>query len=339
MISLASTIFARSSRSVAGRVAVLLGLLAGSGCTTASLDDLGVASTEISPALVGQMAAAGFRPQDPVLIRIFKEESELEVWKQRADGRFGLLKTYPICRWSGKLGPKMKDGDRQAPEGFYYVSAGLMNPQSHYYRSFNLGFPNKLERALGYKGEALMVHGACSSSGCFAMTDQGVGEIYAVADKALSAGQKRFQVQAYPFRMTVANLSAHRNDPHMPFWQNLYEGYSYFESSHREPKVSACGGKYVFNRIFRGGEPADPLRVCPADINSALPEFATAKPADTTPDIPLAVHENAYADGGMNEAYRELLKKFGPAKLAARISTTSYPISRPDAALTDPFEK
>ena len=159
------------------------------GCTAASLDDLGVASSAISPTLTKELSAKGFGQDEAVLIRIFKEESELEVWKQAASGRYALFKTYPICRWSGKLGPKQKAGDRQAPEGFYHVTKGMLNPVSQYYRSFNLGYPNRLEAALGYQGDSLMVHGACSSSGCFAMTDQGVGEIYAMVEKALLSGR------------------------------------------------------------------------------------------------------------------------------------------------------
>lgn len=200
-------------------VAVLL-----SGCVQ-SLNGLGEASHDIPPKLLASMRAKGMKPESPVLIRIFKMESELEVWKVDSSGKYALLKTYPMCRWSGKLGPKTKTGDRQAPEGFYRVSTGGLNPKSQFYLSFNLGYPNRLEAALGYSGEALMVHGACSSSGCFALTDQGVGEIYAVVEKALKGGQGAFQVQAYPFRMTPQNLAAHRDDPNFGFWKNLKEGY------------------------------------------------------------------------------------------------------------------
>lgn len=129
--------------------------------------------------LVAEMSANGMAATDPILVRIFKQESELEVWKRDRSGKYALLKIYPMCRWSGKLGPKTKSGYRQAPEGFYTVTPSLMNPRSQYYLSFNLGYPNTLERALGYTGEAIMVHGACTSAGCFAMTDTGVAEIFA----------------------------------------------------------------------------------------------------------------------------------------------------------------
>lgn len=292
--------------------------------------------------LIAAMAKNGSKPESPVLVRIFKQESELEVWKQNKQGQYALLKTYPMCRWSGKLGPKTAAGDRQAPEGFYHVSAGMLNPKSQYFLSFNLGYPNRLESALGYTGEALMVHGACSSSGCYAMTDQGVGEIYAVVQRALAGGQGSFQVQAYPFRMTAENMARYRSDPNFEFWKNIKQGYDIFEATKRQPKVSACGRRYVFNTEFADGEPSDPLAACP--------------PATATPDAGLVARLqsedaklaglvanqtpaplSAYVDGGMHPSFRTLLEKNGAEKLAAKISGTKYPISRPEAALADPY--
>lgn len=180
---------------VAAIVAIGGGLAA---CTSMGLESVKKDPPKLSSKMLAQMSAKSMRPESPVLVRIFKQESELEVWKVDKTGSYALLKTYPMCRWSGKLGPKMASGDRQAPEGFYHVSAGMLNPNSQYYVSFNLGYPNRLESALGYTGEALMVHGACSSSGCYAMTDAQVGEIYAVVAKALQGGQDRFQVRPIP---------------------------------------------------------------------------------------------------------------------------------------------
>lgn len=312
-----------------------------SGCTSATLDDLGVASYHLPAALLGDMQKKDMTPESPVMVRIFKEESVLEVWKQNRSGRYALLKSYPMCRWSGKLGPKTKSGDRQAPEGFYHVSKGMLNPKSQYYLSFNLGYPNRLESALGYTGEALMVHGACSSSGCYAMTDQGVGEIYALVQKALDGGQDRFQVQAFPFRMTARNLVAHRDDPNFPFWRTLKEGYDSFEVTRQPPKVSVCGRRYVFETTFAGGEPRSPLASCPGD-GAVNPQVASAWTVESREiDKLLAAepdsHAMSYVDGGMHPSFRALLKENGPEKLASRISQTSYPISRPTAALADPF--
>lgn len=315
-----------------------------SGCVTdMALDDLSSNAPQVSSKMLAEMSKKGMKAESPVLVRIFKQESELEIWKVDRTGRYALLKTYPMCRWSGKLGPKMKDGDRQAPEGFYHVSTGMLNPRSQYYVSFNLGYPNRLESALGYTGEALMVHGACSSSGCYALTDQGVGEIYSIVAKALSSGQGRFQVQAYPFRMTTENMALHRSDNNMPFWRTLKEGYDAFEITRQQPKVSVCGRRYMFNTEFEGGEPRDPLAQCPAVSNPPDPQLmAKIEVEKNKVDAAIADADgstiSAYVDGGMHPSFRSLLKKDGAEKLAARISNTKYPVSRPDAALADPFK-
>ena len=151
---------------------------------------------------------------DPILIRAYKKESEMEVWKRGADGQVRAPKTYPICRWSGQLGPKTKEGDRQAPGGVLYRSRpAQMNPNSAYYLSFDTGYPNAYDRAHGGTGSHLMVHGSCSSRGCFAMTDEAIAEIYAIAREAFAGGQRGFQFQSYPFRMTAENLAKHRARP------------------------------------------------------------------------------------------------------------------------------
>ena len=139
------------------------------------------ANEELPRQLLSLLLQRNMPKRSPILIRIFKEESELEVWKQDTIGRFELLKVYPICRWSGDLGPKINEGDRQAPEGFYTITPGLMNPNSNYYRAINTGFPNAYDRANDRHGAFLMVHGDCSSRGCYAMTDEQVGEIYSLA--------------------------------------------------------------------------------------------------------------------------------------------------------------
>ena len=162
----------------------------------------------IPAATMSLMAAKGMSKSDPILIRSYKKEAEMEVWKRSASGRYALLKTYPICRWSGQLGPKVREGDRQAPEGFYTVTPPQMNPNSAYYLSFDTGFPNAYDRARGASGSALMVHGSCSSRGCFAMTDENIAEIYAIARESLAGGQRGFQFQSYPFRMTAEEPGA-----------------------------------------------------------------------------------------------------------------------------------
>ena len=227
------------------------------------------------------MTAKNMDKDSPILARIFKEEAEMEVWKKTRDGEYALLKTYPICKWSGDLGPKKKVGDRQAPEGFYTITPGQMNPNSNYYLAFNTGFPNAYDRAWGYTGSDLMVHGDCSSRGCYAMTDEQIQEIYALARELFFGGQKAFQLQAYPFRMTAMNMAKHRNNPNFAFWKMLKEGYDHFNASHQEPKVAVCEKRYVFD----AAPPDDLTRPLSFNAKSACPVY------QLDPTIADAVHE------------------------------------------------
>jgi murein L,D-transpeptidase YafK len=225
-----------------------------SGCNTDSILPMSEkAARPLPDKLVKEIESKNMDKESPILVRLFKEESELEVWKQDRSGRYALLKTYPICRWSGELGPKIKEGDRQAPEGFYNITPGQMNPNSQYYLSFDLGYPNAFDRAYGRTGAQLMVHGDCSSRGCYSMTDEQISEIYALGRDSFFGGQKSFQVQAYPFRMTPQNFAKHRNNPNIAFWKMLKKGNDHFEVSRAEPKVNVCDKRYVFDAEAPGG--------------------------------------------------------------------------------------
>src|ERR1044071_4348485 len=191
--------------------AALAAVVALAGCETDGLNTTR-AMKELSAEMRAELGNRNMPIESPMLVRLFKQEAELEVWKQDAAGRYELLKTYPICRWSGELGPKVREGDRQAPEGFYNITPAQMNPNSQFYLSFNLGYPNAFDRAHGRTGAHLMVHGTCSSAGCYAMTDEAIAEVYAIAREAFASGQRAFQFQAYPFRMTPENLAKHRAD-------------------------------------------------------------------------------------------------------------------------------
>ncbi len=182
----------------------------------------------------------------PIYIRIFKESHELELWVQRGE-RFYLFKKYPIAYFSGGLGPKLHEGDLQAPEGFYDVLPSRMNPWSNFHLAFNIGYPNLYDQARQASGGMIMVHGKKLSVGCFAMTDPVIEEIYAIADRALNAGQPYFQVHIFPFRMTPANLQRHGNSPHIAFWRNLLRGYTLFELTHVPPQVSVQQSQYAFS--------------------------------------------------------------------------------------------
>ena len=240
----------------------------------------GCAVQEIAPALrplpkdtVMLLGRMGMTTEAPIFVRIFKEESELEVWKARADGHFYHFKTYPICNWSGELGPKVVQGDKQAPEGFYTVSKGMMNPNSGFHLAFNLGYPNIYDRAHRRTGDFLMVHGKCRSAGCYAMTDALIEEIYGLAREAFAGGQESFQVHAFPFRMSAENLARHRGNRWYPFWMTLKDGYDHFETTRKVPQIAVCERRYHVN--VRPLTPAriDPEGRCPTFERPKLEAF------------------------------------------------------------------
>jgi murein L,D-transpeptidase YafK len=291
------------------------GLLAGCNTDDISLASNAKANQPVSPKLVAEMATKDMDLQSPMLVRLFKQEAELEVWKQDRSGRFTLLKTYPICRWSGDLGPKIREGDRQAPEGFYSITPAQMNPKSAYYLSFNTGFPNAFDKALGRTGSELMVHGDCSSRGCYAMTDEQIAEIYSLGRESFFGGQRAFQFQAYPFRMTPVNMAKHRNNPNMPFWKMIKEGYDHFEVTQQEPKVDFCEKKYVFDAVKAPNATREPVfdaaAKCPAyvisdEIADAVREKRQDDEAETAKLIsrgtPVA-RINTGIDGGMHKIF------------------------------------
>ncbi len=289
----------------------------------------------MSSEIVGLMSEKGMTKSDPILIRSYKQEAELEVWKKGRDGRYALLKTFPICRWSGQLGPKVREGDRQAPEGYYPISPAQMNPNSAFYLSFDTGFPNSFDRQHGRSGSFLMVHGACSSRGCFSMTDKQIADIYALVRDAHSGGQRTVQMQSFPFRMTAENLAKHRHNTHMAFWKNLKEGADYFEVTGQEPRVTASGGRYIFNAPENGapGVPDD-VRVAvqrkQSEDNARVAELVQKG----TPAIKIV-----YADGGQHVSFGGTALAYAGASGTESPMTTAASIrvagvtemSRPDA--------
>ena len=317
-------------------------LLALAGLTACSSENRGTVSarayTPIPQETLSAMASIGSDRNAPVLIRAYKKESEIEVWKLAKTGQYALMKTYPVCRWSGQLGPKTREGDRQVPEGFYTITPGQMNPNSAYYLSFDLGYPNAFDRSLGRTGSNLMVHGDCSSRGCYSMTDEQIAEIYALGREAFFGGQKSFQVQAYPFRMTAENFAKHRSNPHIAFWKMLKQGNDHFEASRREVKVDVCEKRYVFDAQYPG-DPSRPLSFSgaskcpvfevPAEIAEAVQEknrkdeVRIAELSRSTPVAPIRTN----ADGGMHPVFAAALKRSEPgAGVAAQpFSLASVP--------------
>jgi murein L,D-transpeptidase YafK len=304
---------------LASAVLAAAALLAGCNSDEISLANNAKANQPVPPKLVAAIAEKNMDLQSPILVRLFKQEAELEVWKQDRSGRFALLKSYPICRWSGDLGPKIREGDRQAPEGFYTISPGQMNPQSAYYLSFNTGYPNAFDKALGRTGSQLMVHGDCSSRGCYAMTDEQIAEIYSLGRESFFGGQKAFQLQAYPFRMTPVNMARHRNNPNMPFWRMIKEGYDHFEVTRQEPKVDFCEKKYVFDAAKPPGATRDPVfdasAKCPAYvIPDEIAEGVRQKQQEEAAEVAKLISKgtpmarmNTGIDGGMNKIFASKL--------------------------------
>jgi murein L,D-transpeptidase YafK len=201
----------------------------------------------VAPRLNKELQVSGFALGDPIFIRIFKESRELELWlRQKNTARFQLWKTYPVAAMSGRLGPKLAEGDGQAPEGFYEVNANALNPESEFHLSFNVGYPNAFDTVNERTGSWIMVHGGSASVGCFAMTDPVVEEIYLIAEAALKNGQQTFAVHVFPFRMTEDRMREAAVSEWLPFWENLRVGFVLFEEKHVPPAVRVVDGQYIF---------------------------------------------------------------------------------------------
>ena len=288
-----------------GRSVLIVGLLGALSACQGAFDSVSQkANAPVPKKLVASMKAQGMSLTSPIMLRIFKQENTLEIWKRKNTGRYALLTSYEICKWSGKLGPKLKEGDRQAPEGFYKVNKHQMNPNSQYHLSFNMGFPNAYDRSHGRTGSHLMIHGACSSAGCYSMTDEKVEEIYAMARDSFKGGQKAFQIQTFPFRMTPENMVKHRDHKDYKFWQMLKRGYDHFKITKVPPKVNVCERRYVFNTESKLRYPSSgrcPRRQMPASLATAFVDMqssynerfelllAKAEKRDAVPVTPLTV--------------------------------------------------
>ena len=243
-----------------------------------------------------RLAATGVQFGAPLMLRVFKAESEFEVWVEK-DGAFVPFAVYPICYWSGKLGPKLREGDRQSPEGFYTITAGQLHHGGRWPRSLDIGYPNLFDRVNGRTGSHILVHGGCDSVGCFAMTDAVNAELYDLVSAALRRGQQHVPVHVFPFRMTDANLAAHGDGPWKEFWADLKQGYDVFERTRRAPRVTVCGHRYRIGDA-KVADAADGVTLCEEDLatygsvvaavrarqKGSVPPVAQAKP-----DIPCSM--------------------------------------------------
>ncbi|MCO6180255.1 murein L,D-transpeptidase family protein [Ciceribacter sp. RN22] len=308
-----------------------------------------------------EMKAKGMERNSPIAMRIFKEEGVLEIWKAKTNNRFDKIAEYQICAWSGRLGPKVKEGDRQAPEGFYPLSPYHLNPNSKYFLAINTGYPNRYDQANGRNGSNLMIHGACSSSGCYSMTDAQILEIYAFARDAFKGGQQTVQLQAFPFRMTADNMARHQHSPHYEFWKMLKVGYDNFEVTKRPPEVGVCEKKYVFNQQVEEGKTLNGAAACPpmttppalqvalASYNAQYErDFAKASkkydgkiwydPSEAERKALVAEmrkgHDLAYAPTGSALKAGKLLKIEEFEKLVAEKDTAAKPVAAPAKTAT-----
>jgi murein L,D-transpeptidase YafK len=319
---------------IAGLIVRLVPLLAAAGLLSACQDTGSTGNSRafqpISSEMLDLMAEKGTNQRAPIILRAYKKEAELEVWKMKDDGHYTLLKTYPMCRWSGQLGPKTREGDRQVPEGFYTITPGQMNPNSAYYLSFNVGYPNTYDKAHGYTGGEIMVHGVCSSAGCFSMTDAQIAEIYAIAREAFGGGQRAIQMQSLPFRMSAENLARYRLDPNMNFWKELKKGVDAFDVTQQEPQVGVCNKHYVFDATPADPRAQlDPTAACPPlkqdeTLAKALQEKQVQDDAAVAEFVAKGVKpiRTVYDDGGQNPEF----------------ASRNLDVSRPDAIAQGPID-
>ena len=293
------------------------------GCDDSYLDQSrAVPAADFAPPRSPRWTKLDTTPSAPTLIRTYKKEAELEIWKMKSSGEYALLKTYPMCRWSGQLGPKKREGDMQVPEGFYTIAPGQMNPNSHYYLSFNVGYPNAYDRAYGRSGGNVMVHGVCSSAGCFSMTDEQVADIYAIARESFAGGQREIQLQSYPFHMTAENLAKFRLDPNIDFWKDLKNGSDHFEVTKTEPSVIGLRQALCVRRDAEGRRLRDrrPARRSTRDENvealvAEKEQKDNAKVADLVASGVKPIRL-VYADGGQNPVFAGYKDTSDPDALA-----------------------
>ena len=314
-----------------------------------------------NPTLQDRLEARGFRFGAPAFIRIFKKEEVLEVWLQKDSGEYALFLDYPICIYSGELGPKTREGDKQSPEGFYAVGREAMNPNSQYHLSFNLGYPNAYDRAHGYSGSLLMVHGKCVSIGCYAMGDRQIEEIYTLVGAALQRGQPFVRVHAFPFRMTDANLATYSEHRWYDFWRMLKPGYDYFERYHQPPEIDVIGGQYALSGrnphpAVRPGElppgrstptiPSENLNSNPftgtAIASAAQPSAAPRPLLNPNPAAPAATLNNAFQTAAATAPATSLDNAFhtaasNSASLTATTTTNAWQSAAAPPATTTAY--
>jgi murein L,D-transpeptidase YafK len=205
-------------------------------------------------ALAAQFEERGLPfPPHAIFLRVIKRDRALEVWAQPAsEAPFEWVRNIDVCYYSGTLGPKRREGDRQHPEGFYTIDR--FNPRSRYHLSLRISYPNRSDRILGdpdTPGGDIFIHGGCGSTGCLAVTDAGIEPLYVLAVLARSGGQRHIPIHIFPIRFSdeddLAWLREVTDDPGLwEFWTSLRPGFDYFEQHRRLPRVEIDqAGRYL----------------------------------------------------------------------------------------------
>jgi murein L,D-transpeptidase YafK len=209
-----------------------------------------VAKEETNQNLIDLFTQKGLTfPPKKVFVRVFKAEFQLELWAENpTTKKFVLIKTYPVCAMSGVLGGKNKFGDLQVPEGFYHIDA--YNPNSSYYLSVKINYPNEYDKFWKKTGDNICIHGYCASIGCVSIEDDPIKELYWALIQAKSAGQSKIPVHIFPTRFSQKRFDSlateYANEPKkVNFWTNIKEGYDYFEQKQELPTVKVVKGRYV----------------------------------------------------------------------------------------------
>ncbi len=202
-----------------------------------------VAAREIE--LAQEFAGKGLKLGSPVFIRVYKQTSEMELWVQQGP-RYVLFKTHGICRWSGVLGPKFYEGDRQSPEGLYRITTSDLIVNRRWDRAMNINYPNSFDNLNSRGGSGILIHGGCGSIGCFAIQNENVEDVFGAVRAALKGGQAYVPVLTLPFRFTA--LAPEKEDTlHMSeFWADLRRADLLFERDKVPPAAWICDGRYYF---------------------------------------------------------------------------------------------
>ncbi len=225
-------------------LAIFVPLIAEAHAASKSWHPESVAAREIE--LANEFKERGLKLGSPIFLRVYKQTSEMELWVQRGP-RYVHFKTYGICRWSGGLGPKFYEGDRQSPEGLYRITTSDLIVNPRWDRAMNINYPNNFDNLNGRGGSGILIHGGCGSIGCFAIQNENVEDVYGAVRAALRGGQVYVPVLALPFRFSA--LAPEKDDTLRmnEFWADLRRADLLFERDRLPPVAWICDGRYYFS--------------------------------------------------------------------------------------------